>query len=60
MSVNKRIGLFLTIFFISESKIVVAQNKIEAYDIQQKVDMMNQFNRQQPWNPEKLVKEVMD
>ena len=38
----------------------MAQNKIEAYDTQQKIDIMNQFNGQQPGNPEKLAKVVVN
>jgi len=38
----------------------VAQNKIEAYNTQQKVDIMNQFNRNQPGNPEKLAEIVIN
>ncbi|HKI90451.1 MAG TPA: SDR family NAD(P)-dependent oxidoreductase, partial [Draconibacterium sp.] len=52
-------GLFRT-NFLSKGGFAIAQNKIEAYNTQQKVDIMNQFNGQQPGNPEKLAKMVMD
>ncbi len=42
------------------SVVFVIYNKIEEYDTQQKVDIMNHFNGQQPGNPEKLAKAVMD
>lgn len=50
-------GLFRTNFL---GAFPVAQNKIEAYGTQHLVDAMNQFNGQQPGNPDKLVKIVID
>ncbi len=52
-------GLFRT-NFLAKGGFSVAQNKIEEYDTQQKVDIMNQFNGQQPGNPEKLAKAVIN
>lgn len=46
-------GLFRTNFL---GAFPIAQNKVDAYGTQQLVDAMNQFNGQQPGNPEKLVK----
>lgn len=50
-------GLFRTNFL---GAFPVAQNKIEAYGTQHLVDAMNQFNGQQPGNPDKLVKILID
>lgn len=52
-------GLFRT-NFLAKGGFSVAQNKIEEYNTQQKVDIMNQFNGQQPGNPEKLAKGVIN
>ncbi|MEI3797666.1 MULTISPECIES: SDR family oxidoreductase [unclassified Chitinophaga] len=46
-------GLFRTNFL---GAFPVAQNKIEAYGTQHLVDAMNQYNGQQPGDPDKLVK----
>ncbi|MFA6060596.1 MAG: SDR family oxidoreductase [Taibaiella sp.] len=50
-------GLFRTNFL---GAFPVAQNKIEVYGTQQLVDAMNQFNGQQPGNPDKLVSILID
>ncbi|WP_321332685.1 SDR family oxidoreductase [uncultured Bacteroides sp.] len=50
-------GLFRTNFL---GAFPVTQNKIEAYNTQQLVDAMNLFNGQQPGNPDKLVKILID
>jgi len=50
-------GLFRTNFLGAFS---IAQNKIEAYNTQQLIDAMNQYNGQQPGNPDKLVKILID
>lgn len=50
-------GLFKTNFL---GAFPVAQNKIEAYGTQHLVDAMNQFNGQQPGNPDKLVRILID
>ena len=50
-------GLFRTNFL---GAFPVAQNKIEAYGTQNLVDAMNQYNGQQPGNPDKLVKILID
>lgn len=50
-------GLFRTNFL---GAFPVAQNKIEAYGTQHLVDAMDQFNGQQPGDPEKLVKVLID
>lgn len=50
-------GLFRTNFL---GAFPVAQNKIEAYGTQHLVDAMNQFNGQQPGNPDKLVSILID
>lgn len=50
-------GLFRTNFL---GAFPVAQNKIEAYGTQHLVDAMNQFNGQQPGNPDKLVRILID
>ena len=52
-------GLFRT-NFLAKGGFAVAQNKIEEYDTQQKIDIMNQFNGQQPGDPEKLAKAVIN
>ncbi len=52
-------GLFRT-NFLAKGGFSVTQNKIEEYDTQQKVDIMNQFNGQQPGNPEKLAKALVN
>ena len=51
-------GLFRT-NFLSKGAFSVAQNKIDEYDTQQKVDIMNQFNGQQPGDPQKLAEIVI-
>ena len=50
-------GLFRTNFL---GEFPVAQNKIEPYGTQNLVDAMNQFNGNQPGNPDKLVKILID
>lgn len=50
-------GLFRTNFL---GAFPVAQNKIEAYGTQTLVDAMNQFSGNQPGNPDKLVKNLID
>lgn len=50
-------GLFRTNFL---GAFATAQNKIEAYGTKHLVDAMNQFNGQQPGNPDKLVKILID
>lgn len=50
-------GLFRTNFL---GAFPIAQNKIEVYNTQQLIDAMNQYNGQQPGNPDKLVKILID
>ncbi|MFZ4929109.1 SDR family oxidoreductase [Chryseobacterium sp. Mn2064] len=50
-------GLFRTNFL---GEFPVAQNTIEGYPTQSLVDAMNQFNGQQPGDPSKLVKVLID
>lgn len=50
-------GLFRTNFL---GAFPVAQNKIEAYSTQHLVDAMNQYNGQQPGDPDKLVNVLID
>ncbi len=50
-------GLFRTNFL---GAFPVAQNKIEAYRTQKLVDAMNQYDGQQPGDPEKLSKILID
>ncbi|MNK99222.1 3-oxoacyl-[acyl-carrier-protein] reductase FabG [compost metagenome] len=50
-------GLFRTNFL---EAFPIAENKIEIYGTKQLVDAMNQYNGQQPGNPDKLVKIVID
>lgn len=50
-------GLFRTNFL---GAFPIAQNEIEVYGTQHLVDVMNQFNGQQPGNPDKLVKILID
>lgn len=50
-------GLFRTNFL---GAFPVAENKIETYGTQHLVDAMNQYNGQQPGNPDKLVKILID
>ncbi len=50
-------GLFRTNFL---GAFAIAENKIDAYGTQQLVDVMNQYNGQQPGDPEKLVKILID
>lgn len=50
-------GLFRTNFL---GEFPVAQNKIEGYPTQSLVDAMNQFDGQQPGDPNKLVKVLID
>lgn len=52
-------GLFRT-NFLSKGGFSVAQNRIDEYNTQQKVDLMNQFSGHQPGNPEKLAEIVVD
>ncbi len=50
-------GLFRTNFL---GAFPIAQNKIEVYNTQKLVDAMNQYHGQQPGNPDKLVKILID
>lgn len=50
-------GLFRTNFL---GEFPVAQNKIEGYPTQSLVDAMNQYDGQQPGDPNKLVKVLID
>ncbi len=50
-------GLFRTNFL---GAFPVAQNKIEAYSTQHLVNAMNQYNGQQPGDPDKLVNVLID
>lgn len=50
-------GLFRTNFL---GAFPIAQNKIDVYNTQQLIDAMNQYNGQQPGNPDKLVKILID
>ncbi|GAA0884370.1 oxidoreductase [Sphingobacterium siyangense subsp. cladoniae] len=50
-------GLFRTNFL---GEFPVAQNKIEGYPTQSLVDAMNQYDGQQPGDPDKLVKVLID
>lgn len=50
-------GLFRTNFL---GAFATAQNKIEVYGTKHLVDAMNQYNGQQPGNPDKLVKILID
>ncbi|ASK32341.1 short-chain dehydrogenase/reductase [Chryseobacterium sp. T16E-39] len=50
-------GLFRTNFL---GAFPIAQNKIEAYGTKHLIDTMNQYNGQQPGDPDKLVKVLID
>ena len=52
-------GLFRT-NFLGHGNFVVAENLIEEYNTQDKVDLMNQFNGLQPGDPKKLVARVVN
>lgn len=51
-------GLFRT-GFLNKGGFSVAEHEIGEYDTQQKVEIMNQFNGQQPGDPDKLAEAVI-
>lgn len=52
-------GMFRT-RFMSDSTLMVAQNKIDAYNLNQHVDLLRSFDGHQPGDPSKLAKVLLE